>query len=436
MTGKATGVLRQKIFAALKENGLNENEDCLANLQIATISKLTKKAQVVGLKDSGDTVYVNKWQDPRSFRFDVLILDELSMVPHYIQQWWSLTPCLVIGLGDYCQIPEVHTVDTQREIAGFRHDLKLPPSRLVNGYGVKVLRDLSTFELKTVLRSTGDITLLCNELRNFDRSKDDVIETIKEWANKSPDITYSNLIADIEIGDDWQIIAYTNKMCKKINDALAIGDVFPDYNDKIILHDNLNPILAYNGEVYVFKDLLNKVKAYNSVFPSSGLYVVWKFNNQMPSKNSKSAVERASYMTWVTYRLAAKDIHRRRLDDLPNIIDSINFISDEQKKEYKEGIESYRAGNNNEETCFNYIIERFGVIDRDVTQYIMNRVPSLPQVYFVNIGFGYCCTTHKSQGSEYPKVCYILEKMDRPLLYTGASRAKEKLKVIDLTENK
>lgn len=83
MTGKATGVLRQKIFEALKENGLDEDEDCLANLQIATISKLTKKAQVVGLKDSGDTVYVNKWQDPRSFRFDVLILDELSMVPHY-----------------------------------------------------------------------------------------------------------------------------------------------------------------------------------------------------------------------------------------------------------------------------------------------------------------------------------------------------------------
>ncbi len=440
MTGKATGVLRQKIYENLENSGINidmddeENTDkeMLANLRVDTVSKLTKKAQVVGLKDSGETVYVNKWIDPTDFKFDVLIIDELSMVPNYIQQWWAKTSCRVIGLGDYCQIPEVHGADTIKEVSGFRHDLKLPPSKLVNGYGVKVLRGMSTFELTEVLRSTGDITRLCNDLRDFTLPKGKVVETIKDWANKSEDIIYSQDINDIETGLDWQIIAYTNNMCAMINDALAIGDEFPDGKDKIILHDNINPVQSYNGEVYVFNDLLKRIDDFKKKTGDS-MFVVWKFNKKMPDKNSKSEIEKQSHLNWVNYRIAAKDIHKKRMGMLPSIINGIPFLKANQKQDYIDAIRNFQKTYANEETCFNYIIERLDSVDREVSRYIMAQVPNLPRVYFVNIALGYCCTTHKAQGSEYPKVCYIYERMDRPLLYTGVSRAKSKLKVIDLT---
>ena len=111
----------------------------------------------------------------------------------------------------------------------------------------------------------------------------------------------------------------------------------------------------------------------------------------------------------------------------------MDFLTEERKQEFCDAVDSMRAQYPNEEECFNYMMERFEAADLDVAQNIMNNVTPLPQVFFVTIGLGYCCTTHKSQGSEYPKVCYILERMDRPLLYTGCSRAKEKLKVINLT---
>lgn len=431
MTGKATGVLRQKIYDKLEEHGINTDE-YTCNLKVETISKLTKKAQVVGITGTGETLYQNKWIDPRFFPFDVLIIDELSMVPQYIQQWWCRTSCRVIGLGDYCQIPEVHTSETAKEIAGFRHDLKLPQQKMITGYGVQVLKELSSFELKEVLRSTGDITLLCNELRDFSQSKEQIISTIKKWAEKSPDISYSESISDIEQGNDWQIIAYTNKMCKAINNSLAIGTDYPDEMDKVILHDNINPIQAYNGEVYIFKDLLQKIEDYKKKH-GANLYVVWKFNGKMPNKLSNNMIEVGAYLNWMQYKIVSKDIHKQRLGQVYKAIDGMDFLTEERKQEFCDAVDSMRAQYPNEEECFNYMMERFEAADLDVAQNIMNNVTPLPQVFFVTIGLGYCCTTHKSQGSEYPKVCYILERMDRPLLYTGCSRAKEKLKVINLT---
>ena len=52
-----------------------------------------------------------------------------------------------------------------------------------------------------------------------------------------------------------------------------------------------------------------------------------------------------------------------------------------------------------------------------------------------NLDFGYCITVHKSQGSEWRKVYFILSNhhapmLSRELIYTGMTRAKENLMVI------
>ena len=74
--------------------------------------------------------------------------------------------------------------------------------------------------------------------------------------------------------------------------------------------------------------------------------------------------------------------------------------------------------------------------DVDMYQHVATNLLPTPMLYYVKADYGYAITTHKSQGSEYPKVCYLLEKFDKPLLYTGLSRAKEELEIINLTSTR
>ena len=59
--------------------------------------------------------------------------------------------------------------------------------------------------------------------------------------------------------------------------------------------------------------------------------------------------------------------------------------------------------------------------------------------YFINpqkdIDLAYVITTHKSQGSEYDRVCYVMNKsrswlLNRKNLYTGITRAKSHVTIV------
>lgn len=89
------------------EQGMIKYEFPKDNLFVETIQKMTKESKIVDVNDAGETIYSNTWKNPINFNYDVLIIDELSMVPHYVSLWWQKTPALVVGLGDFCQLPEV-----------------------------------------------------------------------------------------------------------------------------------------------------------------------------------------------------------------------------------------------------------------------------------------------------------------------------------------
>ncbi|MDD4516365.1 AAA family ATPase, partial [Massilibacteroides sp.] len=111
MTGKATAVLRNKIYTALKERGMKVPDKNV--LLIETITKLTKKSSVLGLSENGETVYSKEWRNPEDFPYQILFVDEMSMVYHVASLWWQRTKARVFGFGDFCQLPEVTTAESR-----------------------------------------------------------------------------------------------------------------------------------------------------------------------------------------------------------------------------------------------------------------------------------------------------------------------------------
>jgi hypothetical protein len=433
MTGKATAVLRDKIYEALAR--VNMQVPKKEVLLIETVSKLTKESKVLGVTDSGDTLYTNTWRNPERFDYDILFVDELSMVPHFISQWWRMAGIRVFGFGDHCQLPEVTTNETKKELAGFKHDLKIPNMQYTSGYGVKVLKDMAHKTLYTVLRSDNEIALLCGELRDFTQSKREIVQRIKRWAENTDNIQYSNNMDDLERDNDWQIIAYTNKMCQNINNSLCIGEDYPDPRDKIILFDNLNPLKLYNGDVLTFHEFLNNIARYNTRNQKRKVFVCMKWQNKMPRKDSGNPIEREFFMNYVLFKEESKHTNARRLAALPSIIRNSGY-GDGLITQYLADLQLIEPNEMDAGKRFNAIVERFYDVDRDMAHHIMDSSEPLPRLYMVSADYGYAITTHKSQGSEYPRVCYLLERFDRPLLYTGISRAKEQVKVINLTSEK
>lgn len=431
MTGKATAVLRGKVWDNIREKGLKVEK---GQLLIETVTKLTKESKVLGLTESGETLYTGTWRDPKGFasKYDVLFIDEMSMVPHFISQWWQMSGIRVFGFGDECQLPEVTTNETKKELVGFRHDLKVPDTRYIAGYGVKVLKDMAHMQLHKVLRSDNEIALLCGEMRDFTQTRGQVIGRIQDWAAKTDNIQYTKSIKDVELGTDWQIICYTNKMCQSINNQLCLGGEYPALNDKIILFDNLNPIGRYNGDTMLFRDLLLEIKGYNSSHKTK-IFVCLKWQGKMPSKTSTNELERGFFNTYVQFKREIEVVNRSRLAALPSILRTSGFPN-EQVENWLKDIDTIQKEFTIPAEAFIEVIRRFQEVDLDMAQLIMDKSEPLPRLYMITADYGYAITTHKSQGSEYPKVCYILEKFDKPLFYTGVSRAKVKLKVVDLTK--
>lgn len=430
MTGKATGVLRAKIEDAIHERNMEIPIE--AQLMVETLSTICKSAAPVGLNADGKTRFINRWKIPAAFKYDILIVDELSMVPHVMQKWWAGTDALIIGLGDACQLRPVETADIVKEIASLERDLKLQPYTYVKGYGIEVLTAMAQAELKTVLRSTNDIAFLCNDLRDFTMTNRAIVNVFKKWAAKSEDVVYSTSIADLETGHDWQILTYTNKLALEINNKLMIGQNYPDLDDKILLLDNINPVRMYNGEVFVFRNFLDNIKDYNSDPMNEIVYVCMKWQGKMPRITSSNPIERSFAENYHRFQEGIKRVYQERIAQIPGLLMDSQFGAG-LVDEIKAMIAKCRQESKSDQEIFDEVTISLEKTDWPVADFIYRKCAKLPKLYVVDAGAGYALTVHKAQGSEFENTCYCLERFEKPLVYTACSRAKVKLKVINLT---
>lgn len=428
MTGKATGVLRSKIESAFLARG--ERIPISERLKIDTIHSITKKSFVISSSRSGEVTFGQKWRDPADFNYEVLIIDELSMVPHTVQKWWAKTSSLIIGLGDGCQLKPVET-DYIKEEETLHKDLEMEETKHIHGYGIRVLREMSHLELKTVMRSTGDITKLCNELRDFTMSNSDIISVFKSWSRRSSDISYSTAKSDLPQGDEWQILTYTNREASRINQNLMIGLTYPDVEDKIVILDNINQLNIYNGEVYTLIEFLTKIREYNEDENNSPLIIVGKWQGKVPSILSKNPIERA-FAENMSFGLSIAD--KVALENLENISCVLEEIGGKAKEDLERTIEDSKKKGLSNEYLVSQVLRQAEKEYPDLYDKIFGVSVPPPRVQFVSFNAGYAMTVHKAQGSEFEKVCYYLENFDKPLLYTACSRAKKELKIINTTK--
>lgn len=441
ITGKATSVIRNKLDTMVKERGII----CYpSQYKVITLTKLTKKSQIINIKETGESKFFSQWRDPVEVTkgYNVIFIDELSMVPQHVIQWCQMSGKRIFGFGDFCQLPEVASDSTFTELRQFEKDLHVNKVKYTYGYGVKALKGLSKAYLTTVLRSDNDIANLCKELRDFSISKESAVDIMKKWAEKSPDIEYSDSAKDIETGFDWQIIAYTNKKCQEVNNKLAIGKNYPNPEDKIILFDNINRLKLYNGDILKFKDFYaltrDAIKApqnANQWLKQEDEIVIMKWQGMMPNMNSTNPFERNYAFNFdnAGERLVNSKVSREK-----SIIEYFDNPKAGTKAEQDLAYDKWMELRNETLSLddrfdeFMSFLEQYGLFH--LQEDIVKRLSPLPRVTIVNCDFGFACTTHRAQGSEYDKVCYLFERFDRPLLYTGLSRAKEKLKIINLTK--
>ncbi len=135
------------------------------------------------------------------------------------------------------------------------------------------------------------------------------------------------------------------------------------------------------------------------------------------------------------YYTEKKTVDMMRVGQIPDIIATSGFAS-KLIDEYLDMFKDMKSKGSDNGVIFNTFMEYLNANDIDMYQRIAEKAIPSPMLYFVKADYGYCVTTHKSQGSEYPKVCYLLEKFDKPLLYTGLSRAKTDLMIINLTKTR
>ena len=371
------------------------------------------------------------------YNYDIIVIDESSMITkEIIMKLIKISDKIkgkIIFVGDSAQLPPVN----EKHSLVFRTD------------------DIQGYELMEIMRYKGNIVNLCNKVRElvFDNStkfslKQFENENIKrykkfdKWVKSYLDIYNKTEITEIPI-----FIVYTNMQCDKINKKIRENlflkkvedlDMYDLGKDKKLDKYVKGEIIIFNG-YYVSN---NKFKYYTSQKEKVFLVEEHIFRLINFSKNilenldkliidieTKSTIEKYLNNLFDLLEDFSIEIFKLHLINKDFIlvvkdIEKYNLTID-KSREILIKLKRFMEKRNKENISFmtflwEYFYEK--MIDK-----------------FADISYGYCITTHKSQGSTFSNIYVDMnniifknsnEEESFRCLYTAITRTSEKLNIL------
>ena len=358
------------------------------------------------------------------YYYDIIIIDECSMLSNeIIHTLFKLKNFKgkIIFIGDPAQLPPVN------EKTYLFED-----------------KEILSYELNEIMRYKGEIVNLANKVRDlvFDENtkikfKKYRCENIK--ISKKFDIWFSSYIENLKNNFDVNLnnlpicLTYTNKQTDYINNQVR-KVIFEENNKRFVKDD----IIIFNNYYYLKK---NKVSYYTSqktkVINSEETYLEINCSNSNELfKDDKIMEKNNLILNKFDKMFNSVKIKVWKLKLLTG--DIIYIIHEDIKDDYNEIVESLKRKIIKFRIFLNKINSKSKFYDKlmeTTWSYLYENYIDI----FADISYGYCITTHKSQGSTFKDVYVdmnniILKNKNKiesyRCLYTAITRTSEKLNIL------
>lgn len=293
-TNKAVSVLENMMNNKLKETN---NLKLRKKINFLTIHKLLKIKRKIDLE--GNEIFITTIDDENPlyrvdsksiYSYDIIVIDEISMMPvNLIEKILKIKNKLegkIIFVGDIAQLPPVN------EKNSMIFELNIPK-----------------YQLKNIVRSDGNLTLLSNQIRQLVLKDGNV--GLKKLAAKNLKIYRDD--------DRWvnKYISQTGKIFKKLDKGTDIADI------------NMPIILTYTNRRCV---KINK-KVRNSLFNNpdakyvSGDIIVFNNFYHLPTNKEKYYTSQQTYIKSVVIDIY--HIKNLKIHDIINIRKSVKELSND-----------------------------------------------------------------------------------------------------------
>lgn len=373
---------------------------------------------VLGLKpevnDLGEERFVQSGEPLDFSEYDLLIVDEASMIDRYLWALLTTTPSLppTLFVGDRYQLRPVNARTISPVFTKINPQNSFKLTEVVRHHGLLV-------DYLAVLRE-GYETESHLEVSPADFMGDDTVIYCEydEWL--------ARVCAAMQSGDTYKVLAYTNKNVDRFNDSLKSIEVnnynIPDLEDckeygysigeKLVLRE---PLLKWNSERKYEENVCNNGTVVNVAyveptilldFCCSALTVWWAGESETSDDNDDGYDSPSSF---------------RALKRLPIKEETIYVLDSGENDKYQVQLSQLKA------EALNYPATSRQRKEAFRNYYQLKKA-------FTGVSRIYASTVHKAQGATYDVVflysdiakCSDLE-VHRELQYVGSSRAKRQL---------
>ena len=455
-----------KAVSILKE--MCNSNDSKREVVYLTIHKLLRIQRKID-KNGNELFITNidkeniKTKSKSIYNYDIIVVDEASMINFdIIQKIIAIKDKIkgkVIFVGDPAQLPPVN----EKYSLIFKTD------------------DIPNFELKEIMRYKGNIVDLNNKIRdlvfddntkikfkNYIDEKFSLYKDFNKWIN-----SYLNVLKEIENINNIPIfIVYTNRQCDIINSRIR-QNLFKNFQNQfvqgeLIIFNNYfksgstsyytsKKIKVQNTEknIYNFRNLNDELlKIVNDILDKE----LTKMKERMNDTDQKRfIIEKDELLLGeseeqLTINKFVNDIRKfnRKLEDIFIVYeefdlkiwklgltnkDSIIVINSESKNEYEDILDSSRK----ELKKVKGFIDRNFKFSNDLMSIIWEYFYSKIVDIFADISYGYCITTHKSQGSTFDNIYIDMNNIitknknkeeSYRCLYTASTRSSNKVNLL------